>query len=125
MNFLISGNRLELTLRYGVYIPTAEDALTADETLLRLVESLGMEKIKRKKDESLQSQPVKIAKKEKCLDKDVENLDVLRVLQKLDEAKSADIDDEFTRIISDLRKLVYTASDEKKRSILSILSDLK
>ena len=48
VNFLIGGQRLDISLRYGSYIPTSEDALTADETLLRLIESLGKKTPERK-----------------------------------------------------------------------------
>ena len=41
VNFLIGGQRLDIRLRYGSYAPTSEGALTADEALLRLMESLG------------------------------------------------------------------------------------
>jgi diguanylate cyclase (GGDEF)-like protein len=127
MNFLISGRRLEVSLRYGAYTPTAEEALTAEETLSRLIASLGMEKLERKETE-VELSPPRSGQTVDAEDDRVEgadHLDALRVLQKLDDAKCADIDEEFTRITQDLRSLIFTTSDEKKRLILDVLRDLK
>lgn len=127
MNFLISERRLEISLRYGAYTPTSEVALTAEETLTRLVASLGMENLERKETEVRQVQPRsnKIVNAEEGRIEGAEQLDALRVLQKLDDAKCADIDEEFTRIVQELRSLIFSTSDEKKRLIVDILSDLK
>ena len=127
MNFLISGRRLEITLRYGAYTPTSEEALTAEETLIRLVASLGMEKLERKETEVEQVQPPsdQVVEAEEGRIEGAEQMDALRVLQKLDDAKYADIDEEFTRIVQELCSLIFSTNDEKKRLILDILSDLK
>ncbi|MBL4608342.1 MAG: response regulator [Pseudomonadales bacterium] len=126
LNFLISGCRLEITLRYGSYSPTSEGALTAEETLLRLAENLGMEKLERLEKDSDEAIP-KFVPRVDIKDRDDETgfLDVSRILQKLDDAKYADVDSEFTKIERDLWALIFTTTDEKKRKILDLLSELK
>jgi len=116
MNFLISGRRLEIARRYGAYTPTSEEALTVEETLTRLVASLGMEKLERKETEVKPVQPPsdQIVEVEEDRIEGAEQLDAFRVLQMLDDAKCANIDEEFTRIVQELRSLIFSTNDEKK-----------
>lgn len=127
MNFILFEHRLEISLRHGAYTPDSGEVLTAEETLTRLVASPGMEKreIKETEVKQLQSLSDKIVNAEEGDIEGAENLDALRVLQKLDDAKCSDIDEEFTRIVQELRALIFSTSDEKKRLVVNILSDLK
>ena len=116
VNFLMAGKRLDISLRYGAYVPASDEILTADEMLHKLIASLGAEMPENaRSDVAINGRTPKL---EETLNGNMAGRDKINASRV---SKVINADKEFDQIIEDLKLLYLSSADDKKVSITKVL----